>query len=149
MSGQANRSSAGAGTNWQLILADLALILFVVSLTALPQAQAGDTPPAPPPRTAQVDAAQALFRPLPGAPAIGPWLQAQPRDLRATLTIFATHPAGGEAAAWAAALALAGEATAAATVPVRIIIAPGPRADLYASLAYDTPQSAGEEKPAD
>jgi hypothetical protein len=134
---------------WQLILADLALILFLMTLSALPaaEAEAGrqhadraargeETRPAP--AGAEIAAAQALYRPLAGGPSLAAWLSGQPRDSRATLTVFARYPSGGEAAAWTAARALAGEARREG-VAVRTIIAAGEEADLYASLAYDAP----------
>ena len=143
-SGAAGRGGHG----WQLILADLALILFLLTLSALPAAEA-ETVRALASRAvqektargaaqAEVDAAQALFRPVPGGPALGEWLAAQAPDARATLTIFAVHAPGGEDAAWARAEALAAEARARGA-RVRTIIASGREADLYASLAYDAP----------
>ena len=133
--------TTGRHHSWPFILADLALILFLLTLTGLPLE--AEPPPArrkenrfaPAPEIAP---AQALFRPVPGGLTLAEWLASQPRDARATLTIFARHPAGGEAAAWQAASALAREA-AAAGVPVRTIIASAREADLYASLAYDAP----------
>ncbi|WP_086619015.1 hypothetical protein [Erythrobacter tepidarius] len=133
----------GSGSSsWQLILADLALILFLVTLSALPRTAADAAPgladrlaPAQRPR-AEIAAAQALYRPVAGGPSLGEWLASQPHDPRATLTIFALHPAGGEAAAWEAARRLAASARSSG-VPVRTIITSAARADLYASLAYD------------
>jgi hypothetical protein len=139
--------------NWQWILADLALILFLVALTGLPAAEAGTAAPAPAAkparaRPAEIAAAQALYRPLRGGPALGDWLKQQQRDPRATLTIFAAYGEGGEGLAWAAARRLAAEAAAAdAGLAVRVIIAPGPAADLYASLAYDRPLTAARSEP--
>jgi hypothetical protein len=78
----------------------------------------------------------ALFRPVPGGPSLGAWLAAQAPDPRATLTVFATHTRGGEAAAWSRAEALATEARASGA-RVRTIITAGPAEDIYASLAYD------------
>ncbi|PLK24174.1 hypothetical protein C0V72_06305 [Porphyrobacter sp. TH134] len=139
-------SSARGGHGWQLILADLALILFLLTLSALPAAEAKNGR-----RLAHWEArekealgalepdiapAQALFRPVPGGPSLGAWLAAQTPDPRATLTIFSTHREGAEAAAWAQAEALAAEARASGT-RVRTIITIGAEADLYASLAYD------------
>jgi hypothetical protein len=132
---------------WQVILADLALILFLVSLSALPAAGASSVPrladPAArgaeargAPQAGEVAAAQALYRPLKGGPTLAQWLATQPRDPRATLTIFASHPAGGETAAWEAARSLAAGVRGSG-VPVRIIITSGSKPDLYASLAYD------------
>lgn len=139
---------ANGGHGWQLIFADLALILFLLTLSALPAAEAetarGLATRAVQEKTArdalqgEVAAAQALFRAVPGGPALGDWLASQAPDPRATLTIFAVHAPGGEAAAWARAEALAAEARARG-VRVRTIISAGRAADLYASLAYDAP----------
>lgn len=134
------------GHGWQLILADLALILFLLTLSALPAAEA-ETGRRLAARAVQekstreeaqpeIASAQSLFRPVPGGPGLGAWLAAQGPDPRATLTIFATHSQGGEAAAWARAERLAAEARAQGA-RVRIIITAGKQADLYASLAYD------------
>jgi hypothetical protein len=134
------------GHGWQLIFADLALILFLLTLSALPAAEATSGQ-----RLADTDAreteahgalrpevapAMALFRPVPGGPSLGAWLAAQAPDPRATLTVFATHTRGGEAAAWSRAEALATEARASGA-RVRTIITAGPAEDIYASLAYD------------
>jgi hypothetical protein len=141
------RTGARTGHGWQLILADLALILFLLTLSALPatEAETGnrradravrdkeEEEGAPLPEFAD---AQALFRPVPGGPALGEWLAAQAPDPRATLTVVATHTAGGEAQAWARAQALAAEARARGT-RVRIVITAGSTADITASLAYD------------
>jgi hypothetical protein len=144
------RAGAGrAGHGWQLILADLALILFLLTLSALPAAEAEtdrqraargvqekaareeDIRPRP-----EIASAQALFRPVAGGPSLGAWLAAQAPDPRATLTIFAVHAPGGEADAWGRAEALAAEARASGA-RVRTIIAAGGEAEIYASLAYD------------
>jgi hypothetical protein len=147
--------SAG-GSGWQLILADLALILFLLTLSALPAAEAetgrkladraarGEEARAVP-ATAEIAAAQALFRPVPGGPSLSQWLASQPADPRATLTVFARYRTGEETAAWQAAQALAAEAQS-RDVPVRIIIRAGGAGeadDLYASLAYDAVPESG------
>ncbi len=135
-----------AGPGWQLILADLALILFLLTLSALPAAEA-EVGRKLADRAArekdlrhsykpEIAAAQALFRPVAGGPSLTEWLASQPRDPRATLTVFARHLPGDEAAAWNAAAALADDAQASG-VAVRTIITAGRHGDLYASLAYD------------
>ncbi|MCM0000950.1 MAG: hypothetical protein NBV68_16360 [Erythrobacter sp.] len=145
------RSRAGSGRvghGWQLILADLALILFLLTLSALPtaEAEAGrhlaaravqekTTRESLRPK-GEIAAAHALFRPVAGGPSLGEWLETQTPDPRATLTIFAVHPPGEEAAAWARAGALAAEARARGA-RVRTIITAGKEAEIYASLAYD------------
>lgn len=127
------------GQGWQLILADLALILFLMTLSALPageadhNARAKDKPPIAP---TEIAAAQALYRPVAGGPGLATWLADQPRDSRATLTLFVRHRPGGEAAAWDKAQALAKDAQA-SSVAIRTIITAGQDEDVYASLAYD------------
>lgn len=138
----------GHGHGWQLILADLALILFLLTLSALPAAEAdagrGLAARAVQEKTAretarpEIAAAQALFRPIAGGPPLSAWLAGQTPDPRATLTIFAVHTPGKEREAWSRAEALATEARAAGA-RVRTIIAAGKEPDLYASLAYDAP----------
>ena len=142
-----------AGQGWQLILADLALILFLMALSALPPAEAekgrrladdeAREKEALVAAQAVVAASQALYRPLADGPSLSAWLDAQSPDPRATLTIFATHTKGGEAAAWAQAEALAAEARASGA-RVRTIITAGAAEDVYASLAYDTVIAKGE-----
>lgn len=141
---------AGRRPSWPLILADLALILFLITLTGLDAegrqaadpgvmaaarggsrqavASAGPEPTVAP--------AQALYRPLPGGPSLPEWLASQPHDPRATLTIFARYAPGQETAMWAKASVLAREA-AASKLAVRTILTRGEESDLYASLAYD------------
>lgn len=137
-----------SGHGWQLILADLALILFLLTLTALPAAEAegGKKPIEAHPgsegehRVArfEIAPAQALFRPVAGGPSLAEWLASQPRDPRATLTVFVRHRPDGEAAAWRVAQTLAGEARTSG-VAVRTVIAAGETAEVYASLGYDAP----------
>lgn len=140
------KGMARGGHGWQLILADLALILFLLSLSALPAAEAESgrrlaaravqeqaTRKA---AQTEVASAQALFRPVAGGPSLGDWLAAQAPDARATVTVFAFHKPGGEAGAWARAQTLAAEARSAGT-QVRTIISVGTADEVYASLAYD------------
>lgn len=139
---------ARSGQGWQLILADLALILFLMTLSALPAVEAEaeairdladhDTPAADKRSIAptEIASSQALYRPVGGGPGLAAWLAAQPRDPRATLTLFVRHRPGGEAAAWKKAQALAQDAQASG-VAIRTIITAGQEEDVYASLAYD------------
>jgi hypothetical protein len=162
------RQTRDEGGGWQLILADLALILFLVTLAALasfPEGGrandasetgasengglgAGDTA-----RQARFAPSQALYRPGPGAPPLAQWLARQAPDPRATLTIYARHAGADEAASWAKARALAQEARGTG-VAVRVVIervdadrgvdgdadggAAGVVTGLHASLAYDS-----------
>lgn len=141
-------ASLRGGHGWQLILADLALILFLLALSALPAAEADTGKKLVEARARSEDvqhspkfeiaSAQALFRPVAGGPGLSEWLASQPRDPRATLTVFVRHRPGDEAGAWLRARALVDEAEAGG-VAVRAVIATGQEADLYASLAYDAP----------
>ena len=131
----------GRAGGWQTIIADLALILFMVSIAA-------SSPPAEASRQTAADAGapalflaepSAIYRAADGAPTLARWLAGQPRDPRQRLTIFARHRAGAERAAALAALALAAEARAEGH-PARIVIEPAATDDLLAALAFDDPQ---------
>ena len=127
---------------WQLILADLSLILFLVTVAALAE-QSEEYEPRPEQDSRRPDAniapAQALYRPDPGSPPIAEWLESQSPDPRATLSVISLHRAEEERRAWERALALADQARAQG-VAVRIVMQSGNETDLYASLAYDTPR---------
>ncbi len=133
-----SRETAG----WQLILADLALILFIVTVSALADsAEEKSEPggvPGPDHDATSVAPSQALYRPGLDTPSIAQWLDRQSPDPRATLSVVALHRPGEEDEAWAAAQALALQAGAAG-VPVRIVVQPADQSDLYASLAFDAP----------
>ncbi len=125
---------ARAGSGWQTVLADLSLILFMV--TAGAAAQAGpDVAPAPPPL---VD--PALGEPVAvwrggGSTSLAQWLENQPADPRQRLTIIVPY-AGDPASAALVALALA----SAAGQPARLLFEPGGAGDTYATLTYDVAQ---------
>ncbi|WP_338447323.1 hypothetical protein V5F89_05960 [Pelagerythrobacter marensis] len=136
---------------WQTTLADLAMILFMVTAAAMAERPEADARTArSEPSRADVPALPAsgepiaIYRAAPGAPPLAQWLAEQPRDPRQNLTILARHaPAGGERAA-AAALALAREAGRAGH-SARIVIEPAERDDLSAVLDFDGRQAdAGE-----
>jgi len=125
-----------AGGGWQTIIADLALILFMVSVSAVGGAKPNAAEPAP----------QAILQAEPGAiyrahgdgPSLGQWLAGQPADPRQRLTVVARYADGEGEAASAAALAWAGEAQAVGR-PARILLEPAEAEDLFAVLAFDTP----------
>lgn len=134
---------ARGAPGWQLVLADLALILFLVTLAVLAATggeagNAGKVAAAPAPPALQLAPSQALFRPSPDGPTLAQWLAEQPLDKRATLTVMARHQGDDRAALWDRADALAREAEAVG-VRVRVVITNAPVSDLYASLAYDAP----------
>ena len=122
---------ARAGSGWQTVLADLSLILFIVTAAAVQ-----DAPTVLPVHTAAPTAPPALADPVAvwrGADAgdLARWLKTQPADPRQRLTIVA--PTGG------AALAL--DMARGAGRPARVVIEPDGQGTPYATLTYD--QSAG------
>jgi len=132
---------------WQTLLADLSLILFMVTAAAIdgtpeppkparlrPVVAARPLAPAPEdPRGAAI----AVWRGGGTAPALRQWLREQAPDARQQLTI-AIHYGGGSAGlseALARAARLGAEARAAG-VPARVLVEPGAD-DTVATLAYD------------
>ena len=135
-----------AGSGWQYLLADLSLILFMVTAAAL--ASAEDAPARP--ATAAVAARQetasplssqgevlALYRAAPGAPPLRQWLHDQSADPRQQLTIVAQYRAGEQAQAMSQAAALAQDAGDAG-LRARIVVEPG-QGGTTAALAFDSP----------
>jgi hypothetical protein len=122
---------------WQTILADLALILFMMTAAALANAPDGPilpkavkpgpaakTPPLHPPAPSPRGEPVAVWRNGPGAPDLGDWLAQQARDPRLRVSILVRHAVGQERAALGRAEALvaaAGKRGAGA----RIVIEPG------------------------
>lgn len=141
---------AGNG-GWQTTIADLALILFMVSVAAIANQPDG---------AGEADhAAAALVNPLPamgepvaiyrggaGMPALDDWLAGQTPDARQQLTVIARYPAGGAQDAAGAALALA-EQAGVAGYRTRILLEPSQSADVVAVLGYDggEPDSAARD----
>lgn len=125
---------------WQLILADLSLILFLVTLTALVNSSSDveRSPVTRPTSDPHVAPAQALFRKFEGGPDLREWISEQAADPRATLTIIAQHSEADRESVWRDARGLA-QSVKDTGVPVRVVITTGERSDVYASLAYDAP----------
>ena len=117
---------ARAGSGWQTVLADLSLILFMVTASAVSQAR--DDLRAPSGGFAMADPV-AVWRPSPSGPTLARWLADQPTDPRLRLTLLVHAQPGGEDAAL--------RLTAGAAPEARVVIdrAPGPQ--LEAILAYD------------
>jgi hypothetical protein len=128
-------------SSWQLILADLSLILFLMTAAALTSSKRlADRQPGDPEEATTLAQAQSLYRRGAGLPSLKKWLEEQPRDPRASLTIVAEYVAGREKAAWAQAREMA-DAASRFGVRSRVIIRQGERDDVYASLAYDQAQT--------
>ena len=117
---------ARAGSGWQTVLADLSLILFMITASAASEPQNGTATP-----TAAVLPALgepvAIWRSAPGAVDLHTWLTQAAPDPRLRLTIVAPASAHQIAAALAAQ----------ADRPVRIILEPGADGAPFAALTYD------------
>lgn len=125
-----------AGTGWQTLMADLSIILFMVTAAALSQAGPGKaaqatTAPAPSQRGEPI----AVYRTGAGAPPLGEWLDTLPRDERQMLTVVSTYTPGKQADALTRAAALAQDADR-RHVLTRVVVEPG-AGDATATLAYD------------
>lgn len=122
--------NARAGSGWQTVLADLSLILFMLTAATLSQAaEEGGIAASP------LSQPVAVYAAGKDAPPLADWLADQPRDPRQQLTIVAHYAPGGQDAALSAATAMAGQSEMAA----RVVVEPGQPAGLTAMLAYDAP----------
>lgn len=133
-----------AGSGWQTLLADLSIILFMVTASAVsmddtPSAKAESAAPASQQAASQQAEPLAVWRAGDGAPPLAQWLTAQSPDPRQQLTITAFYAPGGRDAALAQVDVLARQAGEAGT-RVRIVVEPG-SGGTTASLAYDTPDT--------
>lgn len=145
--------SIRGGVGWQTLLADLSLILFMVTAAAMaePSVPAGKAPaahPAPPPPPPKpgpdlVDPTRAqplaVWREAPGGPDIAAWLASQQPDSRQRLTITLRYPPDGQSHAIVNIARLTQESGAMGQ-HARIIMEPEPAgapSEVLASLAYD------------
>ncbi|GAA4044876.1 hypothetical protein [Parerythrobacter jejuensis] len=118
---------------WQVILADLALILFLTTLAGFVAAREREPVR---PRDTVVAQGHALFREVDGGTSLTEWLALEAPDPRIRLTIFGRYLAQDRNRVWERASRMAGEANMAGYSP-RLIIEPGPSSDVYVVLAYD------------
>ena len=134
---------ARMGSGWQTVLADLSLILFMVTASVLQQT--GDGPPRPATSTRVQKPSDrsdpiAVWRPGPGAPPLATWLKAQPGDPRQIVNILASYRGAGQAQAVQVASDLAGEAQIAGRT-ARVLVEPG-AGEVSVTLGCDRPASA-------
>jgi len=147
------------GVGWQTILADLSLILFMVTASALANAPDGplgadaDATAAPRPRSQPALPAITLspraepvgvWQAGPGAPPLSKWLNEVARDPRLRLTITVHYAPGGRAAALTQAARL-GRAAGPRGETARIVVEPGLPAGANAVVAYDAGNGAGTQ----
>ena len=124
--------NARAGSGWQTALADLSLILFMITAAAASQPAAPPQVRAPAPIVPALGAPVAVWRAEPGGTSLTAWLAIAGRDARLRLTIVAP-PSASVAAA---------ELAAQAGRPARIILEPGGEPAPFAALTYDQPRMA-------
>lgn len=133
----------GSAFGWQTSLADLSLILFMLSAAALhrqpPPARLAAPHAAPALRPAPMAEPLAVYEAAPGAPALSAWLAQQAIDPRQQLTITARYgdAPGARDAALREASRLLGEAGAAG-LSARLVVEPG-EGPARVALAYDDP----------
>lgn len=129
----------GGKGNWQTIIADLALILFMVTASSVGREQAPEgSPPAEERETVLPIEGEmlALYRVNSSAPPLGKWLADQAPDDRQHLTIVAEFEPGGRDVAMAGAEELA-SAAGAHGLRARIVLEPGDFTDVFAVLSFD------------
>ncbi|MCB2060927.1 MAG: hypothetical protein KDE21_10500, partial [Novosphingobium sp.] len=126
---------ARLAVGWEIMLADLSLILFMVTAVALSQTDDGDGRVAISPQ----GEALAFYRVDSDAPPIGEWLESQSVDVRQQLTIVAQYRSGEQEAALMQAETLAREARASGA-QARIVVEPG-EGGTTATLAFDVPDA--------
>lgn len=122
---------------WQTILADLALILFMMTAAALASAPDGPLlPKAQPIAPSARGEPVGVWREEPGMPKLAEWLAQQARDPRLRVSILVRHRGGHAPAAFARAQALVNDAGARGP-SARIVIEPGREDAASVVLAYD------------
>lgn len=122
----------GGRGSWLTIVADLSLILFMVTAAAMGREPEKNVEN---PLAARTEPT-AVYRPYAGSPSLSEWLANQAPDDRQRVTIVAQVPDGQLDGASQAALDLAQQARAAGFAP-RISLEPAEAADLAVVLAYD------------
>ena len=122
------------GHGWLTTLADLSIILFMVTAADLSNAHAA---PDPAPEVALATAEPvAIYRPEAGVIPFKDWLAAQPADSRQRVTVVVRHRGNDAQAQIAQGLALADAADLAGRPP-RLIAEHAERDDLVVMLTYD------------
>lgn len=137
----ARHQSRGSGS-WVVILADLALILFITVLAGLVVARSNSSPAR---YDVDVETGQAVFRKIDGGPTLSQWLNNQRVDPRTRLTILGRHAPGDAEVITLQAVELWGDATRHG-YDARLVIESGEQSKVLAQLAYDRarPDTAGE-----
>lgn len=135
--------SVRVGTGWQTIIADLSMILFMLTASAVarqdpkdrvPAARAAAAPQAPIQPGARSEPV-AVWIAGEGAPPLREWLAQQPRDSRQQVTITASYAPGALDEALSQAQSLARQAGDA-----RVVVEPG-APGMRVVIGYDAPEA--------
>jgi len=129
------------GASWLVPLADLSMILFVVTGAALAQSPQDQPAPPPEPPAAHNGFVQtvpvAVYRDAPGAPPLDQWLASNASDRTGLVTIEGRYTLPAEREAVAARVAtLAAEAGRMGLAP-RVVVEQGVTSEVLAVFAYD------------
>lgn len=131
------------GTNWQIMLADLSIVLFLTTFSALandprrahPGSHAGPHRPSAE-RGLEIAEPVALWSAGKGAPPLADWLRSQAFDSRMRVNVLGSYQAGDRVHVLADATAVA-DNPALAGRPVRLILEPAARSAVTVTLTYD------------
>lgn len=134
--------TTGPRADWQIMLADLGLILFTVATVAGTSADARLQSAGKVPTRVAAEIPVAVYRPPVD---VADWLRSQAHDPRARLTITARFVAGGQGAALETAGRLSVAAAQAGYTP-RLVVEPDDRTDLFATFSYDQQTSATDAR---
>jgi len=136
-------TSPNITASWQTLLADLSLILFMLTASAVtdapgaPVAKAAPAKPAPKPATPSQRAEPVgVWTDGEGAPPLAQWLAEQARDPRLRATIVVRFAGGDRTGALLRAARL-GEAAGPRAASARIVIETGPYDAASVTLGYD------------
>lgn len=122
----------GKAGSWQTVIADLALILFMVTAAAMQSDKSHTVAEQLPARGEPL----AFYRSAEGAPPLAQWLAVQAPDARQRLTIVSRYAPGQAGEAMQAAVELAAQAGE-ASGEARIVVEPGEHSEVLAMLAFD------------
>lgn len=121
---------------WAVTLADLSIILFMITAADLSNAELAKTGLESTSATVVTAEPVAMYRPSGAAPSFSTWLAQQPGDPRQQLTVIVRHDDRGADAAIARGLDLMRQAEAAGR-KARLIVEQSDHSDVAAILAYD------------
>lgn len=125
-----------ASQSWLMTLADLTIILFIITAADLSRADASVKATAQSAAAVATSEPVAIYRPGAHAGTLASWLADQPADPRQQLTILVRHKQGDQAAQMGRGMALLEDAQADGR-EARLVVEEGEHSEVAAFLAYD------------